>query len=361
MQNSGRDDRPIERILISRATPGMEVARDVYSRNGQVILNAGAELDSAKISKLMFYSVDSVTVYKKNAPDKMTLAEQMRNSVEFREFTRKYDDACNALQDIMTEVIDEGKEVDEDRILSEVDSIIEGAGSRSRIFNLLHCIHDYDELTYMHSVKVSLICNCFGGWLNMSESERKTLTLAGLLHDIGKTQVPQKILQKPDSLTAEEYRIIQTHAIKGYEILKDKKIDDRIKLAALQHHERYDRSGYPYGKSGDELNEFSMIISIADVYDAMTSDRVYRPRICPFEVVGNLESEGLGKYAPKFLIPLLENIAEVYMNHTVRLSDDRVGQVVLLNKSELSKPIVKVDDGFVDLSKKRDIKISEIL
>jgi len=104
-----------------------------------------------------------------------------------------------------------------------------------------------------------------------------------------------------------------------------------------------------------------MIVSIADVYDAMTSDRVYRPRICPFDVVKSFESEGKDKYNPEFLVPLLEQISDVYINHSVRLSDDSVGKIVLMNRSEPSKPVVQVGNGLVDLAKKRDIKIKEML
>ena len=356
------DNRPIERILISRAMPGMELARDIFSRNNQVILNAGSILDAQKISKIMFYAVDSITVYKQAAPENITtLSQQLKNSVEFREFTKNYDSTVTALKDQMNKVIVENAEIDGDFLVDEVDRMIIESGGKSRIFNMLHCIRDYDEMTYMHSVNVSLICNCFAKWLGMNEDEQRVLTLAGLLHDVGKTTVPREILHKPDALTEAEYAIVKTHTTKGYDIIKEKKIDDRIKMAVLQHHERADGSGYPFGKSGDQIDNFAMITSIADVYDAMTSDRIYRPRICPFEVVRSFESEGYRKFDPQFLIPLLEQITEVYMNHTVRLSDDKIGKIVLLNKSELSKPIVQVDDIFVDLSKQREVKITEIL
>lgn len=356
------NNRPVERILISRAVPGMELARDIYSRNNQIILNAGSILDAQKISKIMFYSVDSITVFKQVQTDQnLTLTQQLKNSVEFREFTKNYDSAVGALKESMSKVISENAEIDENFLVGEVDRMIIESGSKTKIFNMLHCIRDYDEMTYMHSVNVSLICNCFAKWLKMSEEEQRLITLAGLLHDIGKTMIKREILMKPDSLTAEEYAVVKTHTQRGYELLKDKKIDDRIKMVALQHHERADGSGYPYGKSGDQIENFAMIVAIADVYDAMTSDRIYRPRICPFEVVRSLESEGIGKYDPQYLVPLLEQITEVYMNHTVKLSNDRVGKIVLLNKSELSKPIVQVNDIFVDLSKQRDIRITEVL
>lgn len=361
MENESTQTRHADRILISRAMPGMELAKDIYSRNNQVILNAGTILDAQKISKIMFYSVDSIYVYSKQTEGEITLTQQLKNSAEFIEFTKNYDTAVSALRNSVNDMIMENAEIDENFLVDEVDKMINLCGSKSKVFNMLHCIREYDEMTYMHSVNVSLICNCFAKWLGMNEEDQRTLTLAGLLHDIGKTNIPREILLKPDSLTEGEYKIIKTHTLEGYSLLRDKKVDERIKMVALQHHERSDGSGYPFGKQGDQIESFAMITAIADVYDAMTSDRVYRPRICPFDVVRMLQNDSYGKYDPRFLVPLLEQITEVYMNHTVRLSDDTVGKIVLLNKNELAKPVVQVDDIFIDLSKNRDIAIKEIL
>ncbi|MBO4421612.1 MAG: HD-GYP domain-containing protein [Lachnospiraceae bacterium] len=354
------DNRTIERIPISRAVPGMELARDIYSRNDQMVLGRGSVLDAQKISKIMFYSVETITVYKMNEESEKTLTEKLKASVEFREFSQRYDKTVNYFKDSVNGVITENREIDGEELLGEIEDIIDQAGNNSRIFNMLHCIRDYDEMTYVHSVNVSLICNCFAKWLEMSEEEKQIITLGGLLHDIGKICIPRDILLKPDTLTAEEYEIVKTHTTRGHEILKDKRVDDRIKMIALQHHERADRTGYPYGKSGDEIEPFAMIVAIADVYDAMTSDRVYRPRICPFDVVQILE-DGNDKYNASFLIPLLEQITEVYINHTVKLSNDAVGKIVMINRNELAKPVIQVKNDFVDLAKLRKLKIKEIL
>ena len=354
------DDKSIERIPISRAVPGMELARDIYSRNDQMVLGRGSILDAQKISKIMFYSVDTITVYKMEAETEKTLTEQLKESVEFREFSQRYDKTVGSFKNSVNKVISENHEIDGDQLLGEIEDIIDQTGSNSRIFNMLHCIRDYDEMTYVHSVNVSLICNCFAKWLDMPEEDKRIITLGGLLHDIGKISVPREILLKPDSLTPEEYEVVKTHTIKGYNILKEKRIDDRIKMIALQHHERADKTGYPYAKSGDEIEPFAMIVAIADVYDAMTSDRVYRPRICPFDVVQSLE-DGNTKYNAGYLVPLLEQITEVYINHTVRLSNDAIGKVVMINRGELSKPVIQVKNEFLDLTKLRKIKIKEIL
>lgn len=357
---SAQNERKIERIPISRAVPGMELAKDIYSRNDQMVLGRGSILDAQKISKIMFYSVETITVYKMEAEGEKTLTEQLKTSIEFREFSQRYDKTVNSFKDSMNSVVLENREIDGEELISEIEEIIDQTGSNSRIFNMLHCIRDYDEMTYVHSVNVSLICNCFAKWLEMPEEDKRIITLGGLLHDIGKISVPKDILLKPDTLTHAEYEVVKTHTLKGYGILKDKKVDDRIKMIALQHHERADRTGYPYGKSGDEIEPFAMIVAIADVYDAMTSDRVYRPRICPFDVVQTLE-DGNMKYNASFLVPLLEQITEVYINHTVRLSNDAVGKIVMINRAELSKPVIQVKNEFLDLTRKRDLKIQEIL
>ena len=363
MEKINEDKRAFKRIPISRASLGMELAQDIYSRNNQVILNKHTILDAQKISKIMFYSIDTIFVYEQeeDRTDDRSLIQQLKSSVEFREFSKNYDNTVSALQNMVNAMITDGTEIDQDYLITEVDKMVEASGSKTKVFNMLHCIREYDEMTYMHSVNVSLIAGCFASWLELGEEAERTLTLAGLLHDIGKTLIPKEIILKPDSLTEEEFKIIKTHPLRGYELLKDKSIDERIKMAALQHHERADGSGYPFGKSGEQIESFAMLIAIADVYDAMTSDRIYRPRVCPFDVVKMLQSDQAHKYDPKFLVPLLEQITQVFINHNVKLSNDQVGKIVLLNNAELSKPVVQVDDIFVDLAKQRDIRITEII
>lgn len=348
-------------IPISHARPGMVVAKDVYTRSNQVILNAGTVLDAHSISRIMFYSIDSVFVLPFEEEHTDSLVGQVQDSFDFREFTKRYDEAVDEVKATMEMIISGKKEICQDKLIEKIENIIMTSNSKGGIFTMLHCIRSYDEVTYMHSVNVALIGNCFGKWLSMSEEDQRILTLSGLLHDIGKTCIPKEILLKPDSLTQAEYEIVKTHTLRGYDTLRDKKIDDRVKLVALQHHERSDRSGYPYGKSAEDLEPFSMIIAIADVYDAMTSDRVYRPGICAFDVIKSFEDNGLTKYNPKYLMPLLEQISNVYINHTVRLTDDSVGKVVLMNNRNLSRPVVQIDDIFVDLAKNRDLKITEVL
>lgn len=192
----------------------------------------------------------------------------------------------------------------------------------------------------------------------MSEEETRVLTLAGLLHDIGKMLVPKEIITKAGNLTKEEFDIIKTHSIKGYQALKDYSIDIRIKYVALMHHERCDGSGYPNGFVKEQLDDFARIVAIADVYDAMTSSRRYRDAICPFDVVEEFERDGFLKFDPGYLMTFLERIVLSYLHNIVRLNDGREGEVVMINKLSLSKPIVRIGEEFIDLSATKNHKLS---
>jgi putative nucleotidyltransferase with HDIG domain len=200
-----------------------------------------------------------------------------------------------------------------------------------------------------------------GKWLHFMPDDLEVITLCGLLHDIGKLMIPNKIITKPDRLTDEEFSTIKTHTIRGYNLLKTKQIDSRIKHAALMHHERCDGSGYPYGFFSDQIDHFAKLVAIADVYDAMTCSRVYRGPLCPFEVVNIFETEGLTKYDPKCIIIFLESIVQTYIHNRVRLNNNQEGEIIMINKLDLSRPVVKVGDEFVDLSKKRNLFIESLV
>ena len=212
-----------------------------------------------------------------------------------------------------------------------------------------------------HGIIVSNLARLLAMKLNMEDIYCYEMAKAGLLHDIGKLMVPEDILKKPDKLTDEEFQLIKLHPIMGYDLIKDENLDPRIKEAILKHHEKCDGSGYPSMLKGDNINEFAKIIAIADVYDAMTSKRSYREALCPFEVIRLFEDEGFQKYDAKILINFLERIGQAYINNHVELSDGRRGEIILLNKNALSKPVIKIKDTIVDLSKTHNLTITKIL
>lgn len=188
-----------------------------------------------------------------------------------------------------------------------------------------------------------------------------TLTLCGLLHDIGKSKIPNEIIGKPGKLTDSEYEEIKKHPVIGYNLVKNLDIDQRIKNAVLLHHERFDGKGYPLGLTGNEIDDFTSIVSIADVYDAMTANRCYRDGLCPFEVIAIFEKEGLTQFNPKYILTFLDHIANTYINNEVLLSDGSSGKIVLINK-KLTRPTIQLDNGnFVNLESRLDLYVQAII
>ena len=227
------------------------------------------------------------------------------------------------------------------------------------LFDLFRGLRSNDDVIYAHCLNVAMVSRAIGKWLKFSRQDLDILTLAGLLHDIGKMLVPMDILTKTGKLTDEEFTEIRQHPTYGYKILKKiPGLDPRILYAALQHHERFDGSGYPRNLPGDEIDDFAAIIAIADVYDAMTAIRTYRAPKCAFEVIADFEKDGLQKYNPKYILTFLKHIASYYQNSTVILSDGEKVDIIYINSSALSRPIVRYSDGrVVDLSHERDLKI----
>jgi len=356
-----------KRILTSRAKPGMVIAEDIYTYNNQLIIAKDTMLTNRAITRLKFYSITDIKIHLdvvKMEPieTKISFTEQIKQTPEFQDFTEKHTKTVSALKTQLNEFVNKKiTKIDIDALSADINEILASTRNGTHVFHMLQCMRDYDDLTYVHSVNVSIICHSIGTWLHLDENDLQVLTLCGLLHDIGKLLVPHEIIQKPTQLTAAEYKIIKTHSYKGYDIMKEQIFDMRIKLCALMHHERCDGSGYPNHLKGDEIIEFAKIVAIADTYDAMTSARIYRAPMCPFEVINIFETEGLHKFDPHILLTFLHEMAETYIHSNVILSNGEEGKIVMINNNALSKPVVSVGNKFYDLSKEANLNITRIL
>ncbi len=359
------------RMLTQDLVPGMVLAEDVFTYNNQMILPKGMELNDKAITKLEFYSILSVRIKEETAGispadiprPEPSMSEKIKASAEFKEFKKTFDQTLASFGQSLNDIVARNTEgyIDTDSLLSEPQRLLAGNISGLHVFDMLHNMREYDDPTYAHCLNVALICHVFGKWLGMPKEDLDTLTLAGLLHDVGKIRIPEQIVTKPAKLTTEEYNVIKTHAYEGFNILKNANVNEHIKNAALMHHERCDGSGYPLGLTTERIDRFARIVSIADVYDAMTSARCYRGPLCPFQVISIYETEGLQKYDPQYILVFLEYIVNTYLNNRVRLSNGFEGEIVLINKLDLSKPMVKCGDHYIDLSHERGLTIEAII
>lgn len=359
------EEKKVITIPISEVTPGMVSARDVYSKNDQLLVGRDSIVDANSIAKLTFFDILSMDIYQEDDLDEKEQIEEVHfdnpaDQLVFEKFQENYEDAIFDMKESMNQLLTTGEDIDEKQLVDNVENIIITTNSKYQVFDMLHSIKCFDDETYNHCMNVSMLCNVFADWLDMSDYDKRMLTLCGLLHDFGKLLISKEILKKPGKLTDEEYEIIKAHPVKGYEYLKDKKLDDNIKQSVLSHHERCDGKGYPFGKKVNEINKFAAITAIADVYDAMTATRVYRTGLSPFRVIKLFEEEGRQQFNPVYLMPILYKLTDTYVRHKCLLSDGREGMIVIINSNELHKPIVQVGNEFVDLTKHRDLSIEKV-
>lgn len=290
-----------------------------------------------------------------------TYSQRIRRSQEFQRFKTDYTKKVSFMKENINNFIANDEDLNVDKLLDETLTLFGENSTTISMFDMLHNMRQIDDSTYAHSVNVALICRLIGKWKNFSEKDMDTLTLCGLLHDIGKSKIPNEIIGKPGKLTDSEYEEIKKHPVIGYNMVKNLNIDQRVKNAVLLHHERFDGKGYPLGLTGSEIDDFTSIVSIADVYDAMTANRCYRDGLCPFEVIAIFEKEGLTQFNPKYILTFLDHIANTYINNEVLLSDGSSGKIVLINK-KLTRPTIQLDNGnFVNLESRLDLYVQAII
>ena len=359
----------MKKIPSKELHPGMVVARDVLTEKNNILLEKGSVISSKDIAKLAFYAVSEVEIEKDISPefeknsdsDGLTSTERLKKSKVFKEFKRDFEACAHKFEENINAVVSGNTSIDTKLFLDPVYALLKKGKTPADVFNMLHILRDYDDATYTHCINVALSANILAQWLKWNDEEIEIATLSGLFHDIGKIAIPEKIITKPGKLNDEEMEIVKTHPQKGFDAIKDLDISIHVKNAALMHHERCDGSGYPQSIRGPMIDKYAKIVAISDVYDAMTSKRCYRKPMCPFVALQTFEEEGFQKYDTEMILCFLQNIVSTYLLATVRLNTGEVGEIVFINRTFLSKPTIKIDDDYVDLSRLKGVYIEEVL
>jgi HD-GYP domain-containing protein (c-di-GMP phosphodiesterase class II) len=244
-------------------------------------------------------------------------------------------------------------------ILSEDESVLLGIST----------MRDYDDYTYTHSVNVAILSLCLGKQIGLSRRSLSHLAVCGLVHDLGKLDIPREILNKPGKLTDEEFKEIQTHPIKSVnQIIKLRAPADlkaKILLPPFEHHLKYDLSGYPRAHNKKSVSLFGRILTIADVFDALTSPRIYRPLANSPDLALDIMLKGSGKDFDPILLKVFIDMLGVYPVGTLlKLDTGELGIVLdCLKNGNPDRPhivlLMRDDNGkfkkgkSVDLSEKK--------
>lgn len=249
------------------------------------------------------------------------------------------------------------------KVKKELDNTVEEIKNNLSVnIELLNEILDVkatDEYLYNHSLNVAVVSNLIGRWIGLEQKDLDILILAGLVHDIGKLRVDPAILNKPGKLTDEEFAEMKKHPEYSYQMLMEMGYKDNAILKAVTfHHEKEDGSGYPLKISGDKITIHAKILAIADIFDAMTSNRVYKARVSPFKVLEMFQNQNFGKLDYKIIMVFIKRFTENYVGSEVILSNNQRAKIVSLNAYEITKPLLVTSEGkFIDISREREVQI----
>jgi HD-GYP domain-containing protein (c-di-GMP phosphodiesterase class II) len=247
-------------------------------------------------------------------------------------------------------------------IRNEVLPAILQLSKNKDIFELFEAVKAKDDYVYQHNVGVGVISTLIGRWMNLDDSELSILSLAATLHDVGKIKLPLEVLNKPGKLNEIEFQLIKKHTIFGYELLKGTTgLSLRIARVALQHHEREDGNGYPLGLKKENIDLFSSIVAVADIFHAMSSKRPYHEPLSFHEIVNQMTDGKFGVLNPQIISVFIENLMKRLVGKQVLLTDGREGEVVYINPHNIETPLIKLADYFLDLSQERDVHIKSII
>jgi HD-GYP domain-containing protein (c-di-GMP phosphodiesterase class II) len=341
-------------VNVSNLKPGDVLGRSIYDNNGRALLVEKTVLTQNYIQRLREHWVVSVYI----DDPKCSLGGEDIISQHTRH------GAIKTLREIATDISQTSLTSKQDygqRVSLLVEDIIEELLSRKNSLINVIDLKDYDNYTYAHSVNVTVLSVVTGISLGLEYSRLKSLGMGALLHDVGKIFVPLEVLNKPGKLTTEEFTQIKMHPEQGYAKVKEEDILDAPGRAIiLQHHEKLDGSGYPGNRKGKDIHDLAKIVAVADVYDALTSDRPYRVRWAPAQGLEYIYTIAGSHLDIDIVAKFVRNIAPFPLGSLVECSNGMTGYVIE-NEINPHRPILQVGDKNVDLKTELNITITNIV
>jgi HD-GYP domain-containing protein (c-di-GMP phosphodiesterase class II) len=310
----------------------MKLAQPVHGLNGQVILNSGVELTEFHISKLVELEIKYIYIEGEaqliDANDEA--AQNARSEI--------VSSAHRSLDEVRV-----GKYVNTEVVKGRILALLDECCMHKEIQPLFTAMQTCNDYLFKHAVSGYFFATMMGVSLGLEGQRLRDLGLGALLRDVGMITISRDILNKPETLTPEEMAIVKKHTEKGYEILqRNSDISLAAANCALQHHERFDGSGYPRGAKGSDIHEFAQITAIADVYSSMTAATPYRKALSVYDALAIIEKTGAAYFNPEFVRVLVSNVAIYPLGAVVRLSNQAVGIVHDFADEARLKPIINV-------------------
>lgn len=329
----------MRRISIGQIKPGMVVAKDVFGGSGQTLLREGASLKPHYARYLQNLGINYIYVRDSRLEGVQVedvIAEATRQEARslLREITAEWKSSARKKSLLLR------KDEKIDRTILKI--INELLNNNDVIVNLVD-IRSINDYTFAHSVNTCILSILTATKLEYPLHLLKKNAVGFLLHDLGNITVPKGILAKPGGLEEEEYEVVKKHALYGYEIFRESPLFTSVAGKIIyQHHEREDGSGYPQGLGSNDIHFLAKVTAVADVYDALTSDRQYRKAYQPHQAIEMLTAMGERYFDLNILRTFLSFIAPYPVGTHVLLSNGESGLVINNTQGYPLRPVVRI-------------------
>lgn len=324
-------------IPINHIKPGMLLGKSIFNMNGTKLLNEGSLISRENLERIIALGYSGLYI---DDP----LSRELEFDSTFIDSVKN--EAIQSLKSMfISSSTDSSTYQDEMNFLSSsLLKIIDEITTNTDILSNMVDLKIYDDYTYFHSVNVAILALIIGNSLKLQKNMMIQLGMAAILHDIGKKFTPIEILSKPGKLTDEEFDIIKEHPYNGYQFIKYSfpMISASTYVGILQHHERYDGTGYPSQTKGENISLIGRILAVCDVYDALVSDRPYHKAYLPSEALEFIQGGCGSMFDPAIVQAFAYKIASYPLGTAVTLSNGEVGIVVKNYEEFNTRPKVKI-------------------
>lgn len=344
----------MQRICIGDIKPGNIIAKDIFNLDGILLVPSGTSIGEKIVVRLKDAGIREVFIKPQDInneePEVLKKAFENTSSLESINVFLKLDDIIyqktreQAQKYIKKTIFKVGTMSGQNfrRISLLIEEIIEQLLEQKDVILTLSKLRSVDDYTYEHSVNVCILSLIMGIDLNLDKNSLKNLGIGAMLHDIGKVGVSEDVLKKPSRLTSYEFDEIKRHTNFGYEILKSSNVPEEAAVIALCHHEKFDGTGYNSKIKGKDIHTLARITSIADVYDAMSNDRVYKQKKKPDIVFKEIIKLGGTHFDNELLSVFMKHITMYPVGTGVILNTNHKGVVIKHNNFLPESPVVRV-------------------
>lgn len=360
-------------ISISELKPGIKLEKDVHTPLGGLLMRKGTVLLPRDLDILRAFMVLQVEVDMgeaepqngfSNAVGQVAAAYERAVGdralpTKMASFYEEYEKLISLMKSAHQSVIAGGLPI------YELRNQLEAAIGHIKEYNPLtfvpRTMNEYDYI-FHNSVLCALSSYLLAKWSGLQQKDWMQAAFAGLFHDIGNAKIDPAILYKPSPLTVAEAEEMRRHTAYGYQILKNvKAINEGVRLAALQHHEKIDGTGYPLRLEGSKIHVYAKIVGITDIFHAMTLRRIYRKAQSPYIVLEQIHSEAFGKLDPTLVRIFIQKATEFHNGTKVRLSNHQIGEIVFTDRNQPTRPMVSIGGEIINLAQKPQLYIEEVL